>query len=106
MTVRYLLALVAPLLLTACATGGGPALSSKDKLFLQKMEALGSRMTGDGAETNALAIGRTFCVEMRSGAGRQQADETVYTKYPSVSLADIHDATIAAGLIYCPETLP
>jgi hypothetical protein len=97
-------AAVTAVLLAACAGGGGPPLSSKDKLFLQKVEELGGTMTGDRAQADALAVGRTFCVALRSGTDRTEAQQSLYATYPAVSVTNILDAANAANLVYCPET--
>jgi hypothetical protein len=106
MWVRCALVVVVAILLASCVPSGGPPLSSTDKLFLEKVEELGANMSSDDAQTTALAVGRAFCDALRSGATPPQAHETLYASYPAVSLQNIHDATAAANLIYCPETPP
>jgi hypothetical protein len=102
---RSLVAVIAAAVLAGCSgTGGGSqALTIADKAFLQKLTELGGTASGEGAQHDAISVGRTFCGELESGASQAEAHETVYSKYLGVGLKDIQMAAAAASLTYCPQ---
>jgi hypothetical protein len=102
---RSVVTVFAAAMLAACSAvgGSGQSLTIADKAFLQKFAVLGGKVSGDGAQTDAITVGKAFCGELESGATQAQAHQAVYARYLGVGLADIEKAAAAANLTYCRQ---